>query len=165
MLLEQERFGTADLETLTVRIQPGADDALIYKEPRTSLEGKFSMEYTLAAAVLDGRVTLASFTHEMVLRPEVRALMKRVRTEYKPEPGAEAVARVPHGEYGALATVVRGDPANPLSWDEILQKCYQCLEGILATERVDRLVEAVERLEQLPDVRHLTELLRANFTG
>ncbi len=161
MLLEQERFDASDLETLTIRIQPGADDGLIYKEPRTGLEGKFSMEYTLAAAILDGRVTLASFTDEMVLRPEVRALMKRVRTEYKPERGAEAVARALHGEYRALATVVRGDPANPLSWDEILQKCYQCLEGILPTERVDRLVDAVERLEQLRDVRHLTELLCA----
>ncbi|MBI3938547.1 MAG: MmgE/PrpD family protein [Betaproteobacteria bacterium] len=164
MLLEQERFDASDLEALTIRIQPGADDALIYKEPRTGLEGKFSMEYTLAAAMLDGRVTLASFTDEMVLRPEVRALMKRVRTEYKPEPGAEAVACTPRGEYRALATVVRGDPANPLSWDEILQKCHQCLEGIVSAECVDRLVDAVKRLEQLPDVRHLTGLLCAeNF--
>ena len=161
MLLEQERFDTSDLETLTIRIQPGADDALIYNEPRTGLEGKFSMEYALAAAILDRRVTLASFADEMVLRPEVRRLMTRVHTEYKPEPGAEVVARTSHGDYRALATVVRGDPANPLSWDELLQKCYQCLEGIFATERVDRLVNAVERLDQLPDIRHLTELLRA----
>lgn len=160
-LLEQERFDTSDLEALTIRIQPGADDALIYKEPRTGLEGKFSMEYALAAAMLDGRVTLASFTDEMVLRPEARALMKRVRTEYKAEAGAEAVARTPHGEYRASATVVRGDPANPLSWDEILQKCYQCLDGILPIERVDQLVNSVERLEQLSDVRQLTELLYA----
>ncbi|MBI1988398.1 MAG: MmgE/PrpD family protein [Betaproteobacteria bacterium] len=161
MLLERERFAASDLETFTIRIQPGADDALIYKEPRTGLEGKFSMEYALAAAILDGRATLSSFADEMVLRPEVRALMKRIRTEYKPEPGAEVLARTPHGEYRALATVVRGDPANPLSRDELLQKCYQCLEGILAKERIDRLVDTVERLEQLPDVRQLTDLLHA----
>ena len=160
MLLERERVAADDVKTLTIRIQPGADDALIYKEPRTALEGKFSMEYALAAAILDGRVTLASFTDEMVLRPQIRALMARVRTEYKPEPGAEVVIRA-HGEYRALATVVRGDPANPLSWDEILQKCYQCLEGIVATERVDALVDAVTRIEQLSDIRQLTELLRA----
>ena len=94
MLLAQERFAAADVETFTIRIQPGADDALIYKDPRTGLEGKFSMEYALAAALLDGRVTLASFTDEMVLRPEVRALMPRVRTEYKP--GAVSHAEAPH---------------------------------------------------------------------
>lgn len=160
MLLEREPIAAADVETLTIRIQPGADDALIYKEPRTALEGKFSMEYALAAAILDRRVTLASFTDEMVRRPQIRALMARARTEYKPEPGAEVVVRA-HGEYRAVATVVRGDPANPLSWDEILQKCYQCLEGIVATEHVDALVDAVTRIEQLSDIRELTELLRA----
>jgi len=160
MLLEREPITAADVQTITIRIQPGADDALIYKEPRTALEAKFSMEYALTAAILDGRVTLASFTDEMVLRPQIRALMARVRTEYKPEPGAEVVI-LAHGEYRALATVVRGDPANPLSWDEILQKCYQCLEGIVATVRVDALVDAVTRIEQLSDIRQLTEHLRA----
>lgn len=160
-LLAQERFAAADVETFTIRIQPGADTALIYKEPNTGLEGKFSMEYALAASVLDGRLTLTSFTDDMVRRPEVRALMKRVRTEYKPEAGVEAVARTKRGEHRSIASVVRGDPANPLSWDELLQKCYQCLDGIVATERIDKIVDAVERLEQLPDIRVLGGLLRA----
>ena len=160
-LLAKERFAAADVDTFTIRIQPGADTALIYKEPRTALEGKFSMEYALAAALLDGSVTLASFTDTMVARPEVRALMKRVRTEYKTEAGAEVVARTSGGEHRAQAAVVRGDPANPLSWDELLQKCYQCLDGIVVTERIDRFVEAIEHLEKLPDVRVLSELLRA----
>jgi len=160
MLLERERFAASDLESFTIRIQPNADDALIYREPHTALEGKFSMEYALAAAMLDGRVTVSSFTDEMVRRPEVRSVMARVRTEYKPEPGAEAVARTRHGENRATAMIVRGDPANPLSRDELLQKCYQCLDGILATERIDRLVAMIDGLEQLPDIRELTELLR-----
>lgn len=162
MLLERERITASDLEALTIRIQPGADDALIYREPRTGLEGKFSMEYALAAAILDGRVTLASFTDERVLRPEVRRLMQRIRTQYKPDPGAEAVALTARGEQRALATIVRGDPANPLSRDELLQKCYQCLDGILPAPRIEALVDAVERLEQLSDVHHLTEFLRAD---
>jgi 2-methylcitrate dehydratase PrpD len=161
MLLAQERFTSTDVETFTIRIQPGADTALIYKEPNTGLEGKFSMEYALGAALLDGKVTLASFTDAMVRRPEVRAIMKRVRTEYKSEPGAEAVARTSRGEHRALANVVRGDPANPLSREELLQKCYQCLDGIVATAHIDRLVDAVDRLEKLPDIRALSELLRA----
>lgn len=163
MLLAQERFTAADVETFTIRIQPGADTALIYKEPDTGLEGKFSMEYALGAALLDGSVTLASFTDEMVRRPAVRAIMKRVRTEYKSEPGAEAVARTSRGEYRAAASVVRGDPANPLTWDELLQKAYQCLDGIVAAERIDKVVDAVERLEQLPDIRVLSELLRSQL--
>lgn len=162
MLLQRERVTASDIETFTMRIQPNADDALIYRSPRTALEGKFSMEYALSAALLDGRVTVSSFTDEKVCRPEAQAMMARVRTEYKDEIGAEAVARTRDGrEYRALATVVRGDPANPLSRDELLQKFYGCLEGILATERSDEIVETVDRLERLADVRELTELFRA----
>lgn len=162
MLVAQERFAASDVESFTIRIQPGADTALIYKEPDTGLEGKFSMEYALGAALLDGQVTLASFTDAMVRRPAVRAIMQRVRVEYKSGPGAEAVARTARGEHRASADVVRGDPANPLSRDELLQKCYQCLDGIMPNARIDRLVDAVDRLEQLPDMRVLSELLRAD---
>src|SRR5258706_9142477 len=70
MLLAQERFAASDVETFTIRIQPGAHTALIYKQPNTGLEGKFSMEYALGAALLDGSVTLASLTDEMVRRPQ-----------------------------------------------------------------------------------------------
>jgi 2-methylcitrate dehydratase PrpD len=158
-LLEKERVAAFNLETLTIRIQPGADDALLYREPRTGLEGKFSMEYALAAAVLDGHVTLGSFTDASVMRPEVRALMKRIKTEYKPEPGVEAVAITASGEYRAIAQIVRGDPANPLTRDELLQKCYQCLDGIVEKERISALISAVDKLETLRDVRELTSLL------
>jgi 2-methylcitrate dehydratase PrpD len=161
MLLERERFAAAEIDTLTIRIQPGADDALIYRSPQTGLEGKFSMEYALAAAALDGRVALSSFTDDMVRRPEVRALMARVHTEYKPEPGAELVARTRGGEqYRSLATIVRGDPANPLTEGELLEKCYQCLDGVVTPARVDALAIAVADLEQRADIRELTRLLR-----
>jgi 2-methylcitrate dehydratase PrpD len=162
MLLERQPLAASDLESFTIRIQPNADDALIYRSPRTALEGKFSMEYALSAAILDRRVTVCSFTDEQVCRPQAQALMARVRTEYKQEAGAEAVARTRQGEeYRALATVVRGDPANPLSRNELLQKCYGCLDGILPAGRIDEIVDAVDRLEQLSDVRELTQLLCA----
>jgi 2-methylcitrate dehydratase PrpD len=43
---------------------------LIHHEPSTGLEGKFSLEYGTAAALLDGPPGLASFTDEAVNRPE-----------------------------------------------------------------------------------------------
>lgn len=162
MLLERERIPAADVESFTIRIQPNADDALIYREPSTALEGKFSMEYALSAAILDGRVAVSSFTDEKVCRPQARAMMARVRTEYKAEVGAEVVARMRGGgEFRALATVVRGDPANPISREELLQKCHGCLEDIVPAARIEKIVDAVDRLEQLSDVRELTGLLAA----
>jgi hypothetical protein len=63
--------------------------------------------------------------------------------------------------YRAVADVVRGDPANPLSRDELVQKCRQCLEGVLPPDRADRVVTTVGAMEHLPDIIRLREVLQA----
>ena len=53
---------------------------LIDRLPSTGLEGKFSLEYAIAAALLDGRPGLGSFTDEAVGRPEAVRLAELVET-------------------------------------------------------------------------------------
>jgi 2-methylcitrate dehydratase PrpD len=57
---------------------------LIHHEPRTGLEGKFSLEYSIAAALLDPRPGFASFTDAAVTRPEAQRLLHLVRTALTP---------------------------------------------------------------------------------
>jgi 2-methylcitrate dehydratase PrpD len=51
---------------------------LIHDRPSSGLEGKFSLQYGLACALLDEPVDLASFTDQAVARPEARRLMELV---------------------------------------------------------------------------------------
>lgn len=144
---------------ITVRIQPGADDALVCPAAATGLEGKFSMPYVLAAGVLDGRLTLASFTDEAVRRPAVRELMAKVTTEYRDEPGTEVVVAHAGRTDSRSALVVRGDPANPLTRAEELEKVRSCLEGALDPSLAERLGDQVDRLAELRSVKELTATL------
>ena len=153
--------GSPDLEvrSITVRIEPGADDALVCPEARTGLEGKFSMPYLLAAAATDGRVTLASFTDAAVARPEVRALMARVVIEYADRPGAEVELETGSGVRSHAAQIVKGDPANPLTEAEELEKCRSCLEPVLGPGRAEALAAAVREIRGMASIAELTELL------
>lgn len=54
---------------------------LIHKNPTTGLQGKFSLEYGVAAALLDGHPGLDSFTDDAVQRPEARKLMESVEID------------------------------------------------------------------------------------
>ncbi|HEY0337302.1 MAG TPA: MmgE/PrpD family protein, partial [Burkholderiales bacterium] len=45
--------------------------------PQTGLDGKFSVQYTTALALLDGEVTIDSFTNERRFAPDVEALLRR----------------------------------------------------------------------------------------
>src|SRR3546814_972754 len=87
LLIAAERFGADDVEEVAIGFAPGSDRALIKSDPQSGLEAKFSIEYAAAATILDGTLTLDSFTDEAVHRPAVRALMKRVRRYQVPAEG------------------------------------------------------------------------------
>ena len=55
----------------------------------------------------------------------------------------------------------KGDPSDPLSRAEIEDKLRTAAAGHLSTEAVKRTISLVGGLENLRDVRELTEVLRA----
>ena len=46
--------------------------------PRSGLDGKFSLQYTAAVALLDGHVGLSSFTDERLARADMQALLGKI---------------------------------------------------------------------------------------
>lgn len=78
MLRERHGLTLADVESASVIASAQASTALIHSHPRTGLEGKFSMQYALAAALLDGRIGLSSFDDAMVGRAAVQDFLPRV---------------------------------------------------------------------------------------
>ena len=141
----RQRLGlTAEnLEHLECRMPPGGMRVLIYPQPKTGLEGKFSLQYALAAGVLDGEYTLWSFTDEAVNRPQIRDLLARIDVERRPrcagnDPLLETRSSGSRGfvEVEAVRTDGRretvrvdqapGHPARELTWDDIAAKFMDC---------------------------------------
>ena len=97
-LIRQHQVNPAAVHRLRIRLHPDATRPLVYERPETGLQGKFSLPYTAAAALLDRGLTLAHYTDGRVRDPAVRALMPRV--ELVEDPGLN-----PPGGQGAAATV------------------------------------------------------------
>ncbi|MEV5178080.1 MmgE/PrpD family protein, partial [Streptomyces flaveolus] len=72
------------VDRVLVRTSKASVHPLIHDRPRTGLEGKFSMPYAIATALLDPYPGFESFTDEAVNRAEARSLVERVVTEYEP---------------------------------------------------------------------------------
>ncbi len=72
---------TGDVRSIHVRTPAASMQPLIHHRPTTGLQGKFSMEYAIAAALLDGRPGFASFTDAAVRRPEAQRLISLVELE------------------------------------------------------------------------------------
>ena len=172
-LRAEHGLAAADVTSVAVRMPPGASVALIHPRPGTGLEGKFSMEYTVAAALLDGRVGLASFEDAAVQRDAAQALIPRVTTTVDDAPPvgpAEGYAdvAVTLGDGRALRRRVeepRGGPDEPLTWDELAAKFRDCAESVLTRDAAERTLATVAALDQQPDLGLLMAALSGRVVG
>ncbi|MBF6619056.1 MAG: MmgE/PrpD family protein [Patulibacter sp.] len=103
----------ATVSSITVTAPEGTLRPLIHDRPGSGLEGKFSVEYAVAAAILDDFPGFASFTDEGVLRPEAQALLRRVDVRTVPGDGDLLIGTVGvqlRTTTGAALTAVIGTP-------------------------------------------------------
>lgn len=103
---------------------------LIHSRPATGLEAKFSLEYALAATLLDGPPGLRSFTDEAVARPEAGALAGRVHaSDTGPGEGlldGELEVTVALDDGAELRSAVRRPPGYPPTRAELRRKAEDC---------------------------------------
>lgn len=171
-LRAQHRIDPGSIARVEVEVSRGGLLPLRDEPPTTGLEGKFSLQYCLAAALVDGRVGLATFTDEAVRRSAVLELMAKVEVREGEEPGAfpiggNAEVRITlkdGSEQSQRVDTPRGDPSRPLAWDELAGKFHDCAGAVMPTEAVEQVLRLVERLEEVPNVSKLTETLRTAST-
>jgi len=166
-LVMQARFSLDAVESIECEMADDILNVLVYSSPQTGLEGKFSMEYCLAAAVLDKEVTLSQFTDQMVRRPEIQALMKKVKLHGRPklDRGAknlstEVTVNLKNG--GSLSRRIekpRGDASRPLTQEELRAKYSQCASFVLESEQINRSIKLIETLENVRHIGEITQLL------
>lgn len=138
-------------------------------QPRTGLEGKFSVQYTAAAALLDGEVKISTFTDERLNRADMKELLPRMRLEMSPDIPSKYTA----GRYLDMeiemqngfrvterCTAPRGSWGTPpVSTTEHLAKVRDCLATQLSSGEADRLLELASALDTL-SADQIGEILR-----
>ena len=142
--------------------------------PRSGLDGKFSLQYTAAAALLDGHVGLASFTDERLARPDMQALLGKIEVRRSREiPSIYTAGRYLDLEATlADGTVVRTRcerprgswGAAPITTEEHLAKARDCLATYLTPDAVETSVALCGDMENL-DAAGVRRLLRLASDG
>jgi 2-methylcitrate dehydratase PrpD len=170
LILEHD-IKPGDVDRIDVGTNHNMPNALIHHQPNNELQAKFSMEFCMAILLLERRGGLPEFTDEVVNRPDVQEMIRRVNFGVHPE--AEAAG------YDKMTTIIdihlkdgrvisgradfgKGSPANPMSYDEVADKFRGCGEFAgWPADKSEKIVETVRALEDLESVRALTALLAA----
>lgn len=146
-----------------------------YSRPQTASQARFSMHYGVAAALLDGQLTLKQFTDEKVTAPKAQDLMSKVKlveveTEVKEgqmhgDPPQIVTVKLRDGKvYSHQVPFAKGEPGNPMTAEEITHKFRDCAARVLSAGDIDRTVELVLNLESLPDITRLMQFLSQSGT-
>jgi aconitate decarboxylase len=137
--------------------------------PKTGLDGKFSLQYTAAAALLDGRVGISTFTDTRLFAPDMQAMLAQFELRQNQAiPGRfeemyvdlavtlddgrtlETRCQGPRGKWGTP----------PISEAEHLVKVRDCLSRRLTQSQADDLIAYARRVDELDadGVRRMMQL-------
>ena len=158
-LREQNGIGPDDIEQVTIRRQGRGHSG---PAPRSGLDGKFSVEYCAAAALLDGHVGIDTFTDARRFTPDMDAMLARISVEPEgPASGATlATAVLKDGRtVSAECSAFSGSASNPMTREQRLTKVRDCFTRALSDADTERVLEMLENLESLDDTRQLMDIL------
>ncbi|MES3000776.1 MAG: MmgE/PrpD family protein [Pseudomonadota bacterium] len=168
-IVKEHGITHTEIERIRCEASPLSKKVLLYSRPATGLEGKFSMEFSLAVAAVEGKAGLAQYADCWTSDARVQALLPRIsfaaRDDLAPGESADGVpAEMTVHARGTSFTrkvlVPSGDPRNPMTPAERREKFLGCAVGILPADTTAALFDELERLEQAPHARTLLALLR-----
>lgn len=150
-----------EVEKIDLEIGPVASTAAAIREPRIGVEGKFSVWFLAALALAEGGITLDKFTDEKVNDPRLVRLRKKIETRLDPRIGFGARLRIlmkDGSEHKAFLSKPKGDPENPLSFEELAAKYRSAARPAISEEAAEKLLGTVKQLERVRDMRDIVQL-------
>lgn len=165
-LVKENSISPEEVETIECRISPLSDGILVYSNPQTGNEGKFSLEFCTAVAFLEKKVNWDHFTDEKVKDPNIRKIMKKIKryrfSEGEMSHHLSSITKIilKNGSiYSRTVNQPKGSPNNPVSKEDSIEKFMECTKGNLHEKKIGLLLDMIGDLENLRDISELTKLL------
>jgi 2-methylcitrate dehydratase PrpD len=136
-----------------------------------SLEGlQFSLPYTIAVLLVEGEFGVKQMSLEYLNDPSVQKMADRVQMVVDPtlnqmfprrRPARVTIMTNEGDSFTEEILEIHGEPGSPFALEGLRDKFFQLVSGRFDDRRSIQIYEAVGRLETLPSLEPLLELLRA----
>ena len=160
------------IDDIHVGVTPHTYSKVLDKIPETAIQSKFSMGYILARAIIDGKVTLDTFTEGAIRDTSVLRLAEKVHMQVDPELEEDAegsrpskvTIRLKDGRtISGRVDYAKGTAKKwPLTPEELKDKFINCARRALKEKAVLEAAAMIEMLETLDSVAPLCQLLAGN---
>jgi 2-methylcitrate dehydratase PrpD len=140
------------------------------RRPVNVVDAQFSVQYAVAAALIDRQLALPQYATERIVAADVRAMMDRTRCYSRPElnknypkewPTEVTITLTDGRTLTSRVQQPSGDPSNPISTDRLRSKFEGLASVALSAPATQRLYGLARQLWELPSVTTLTTAVRA----
>jgi 2-methylcitrate dehydratase PrpD len=171
--MAEHNLSHADIFWVEVFVNKISYDNLMFSDPKTEMEARFSMEYAIALAITKGVLKLADFRPDAIANETLQAWFPRIKMTLCPvdnpletlDNGREPAEVHIHTHDGRRLEIflqrARGVLQNPLTEDEMWAKFDDCTDGVMNPARAAEVRSHLEHFETLETVSELMHLLRA----
>lgn len=170
-LAREESIGPDDVAAITILPHGRRLKHTNNPHPKSVLEAKFSVQYVVARALIDGTVRLQDFEDQAYDEPAVRRLLAITTAQAHPDMaddapeqwGAEIIVTLTDGRKLSrrVDNLVGRGGDNPMTHDELWEKFNNCAEKSLPSAQIKPLFERLEQLDTVSDMNQVTTLLTA----
>lgn len=170
-LRNEESFAIEDIEKVEIlphrRRLPHTNNP----DPQTPLAAKFSVQYAVCLALINGAPRLKDFEGTAHFDPDIRRLMSRTIAREHPDMpddspeqfGAEVILTLKSGDKLSrrINSLIGRGADNPMSEQELWEKFSDCAQRSLDQSRVKSLFSSLQNLENVQDVSEIAMLMQA----
>ena len=166
-LKEQHGFTPADVKEIVVAgVEKLVTHHRIY-QPKDLMMAQYSVPFCVALSLYYDLRDPESFDEERIGDKRILAMARLVRLKVDAEiekkgwdRAARVTVRLKNGRrHTALVIHFRGTRQNPLTPSELEDKARRLTRSLLTSQRLEQLMDAVNRLEELTDISSLSPLL------
>ncbi|HEX6176157.1 MAG TPA: MmgE/PrpD family protein [Candidatus Binatia bacterium] len=156
------------VESIEVGVARHTFERIVFRVPENGLQGKFSMPYLLARAIIDGKLFLDAFTDSAVKDKNVLRLAEKIQMHLDPDlqptaqgsrPCKVAIRLLDGRSFSRQIDYAKGSREAPMTAEELKQKFVDCAREAIDESSIERVMEDIEHLETLDDIRPLCQLL------
>ncbi|XP_040004600.1 cis-aconitate decarboxylase [Xiphias gladius] len=159
-------FDLSQIRHITLRVPPSK--YINCPSPATQHQARHSFQFNACSALLDNRVTVASFGEAQINRPALKELLSKVNVE-TPEDNhpsfdemyCEVEIETDQGQsYAARCDTFYGHWRRPLSQDDLVEKFSLNASSVLCAQAVEGLVDVIGSIERLSECSVLGSYLK-----
>ncbi len=168
-IVNENKIDISDVEKIDCKISKSAEMIIEPKKdkwnPQSMAECQFSLPYTVATAAIKKKVFIDDFNVNEIAREDVRELMKRIDASVDNElpifTSEVNVTLKNKSTYSKRIDYVKGHYKNPMTWEELIEKCRLCISSSKNAIPKSNIDESIEKLFELEKINDISQIINS----